>query len=71
MTIVLYCLGLVFIVPTLLPLSRHEAWWIRACDFPRLQIGAGLLLVLFTGEKVPDTFFPGEKVPDTFSDTFS
>jgi endonuclease/exonuclease/phosphatase (EEP) superfamily protein YafD len=45
-TIVLYCLGLVFIVLTLLPLSRHEAWWIRACDFPRLQIAAGLLAVL-------------------------
>jgi len=45
-TLVLYCLGLVFIVLTLLPLSRHEAWWIRACDFPRLQIGAGLLAVL-------------------------
>jgi endonuclease/exonuclease/phosphatase (EEP) superfamily protein YafD len=45
-TIVLYCLGLVFIVATLLPLSRHEAWWIRACDFPRLQIGAGLMVVL-------------------------
>jgi endonuclease/exonuclease/phosphatase (EEP) superfamily protein YafD len=45
-TIVLSGLGLVFIALTLLPLSRHEAWWIRACDFPRLQIAAGLLLVL-------------------------
>ena len=23
---------------TLLPLSRHEAWWIRGLDFPRLQL---------------------------------
>jgi endonuclease/exonuclease/phosphatase (EEP) superfamily protein YafD len=45
-TTVLYCLGLVFIAATVLPLSRHEAWWIRACDFPRLQISAGLVLVL-------------------------
>jgi len=45
-TTVLYCLGLILIGATLLPLSRHEAWWVRACDFPRLQIGAGLLLVL-------------------------
>jgi len=44
-TIVLYCLGLVFIAATLLPLSRQEAWWVRACDFLRLAIGAGLLLV--------------------------
>ena len=46
MTTILYCLGLVFIAVTLLPLSRHEAWWVRACDFPRLQIGAGLFAVL-------------------------
>jgi hypothetical protein len=44
-TIVLYCLGLVFIAATLLPRSRHEAGD-PACDFLRLAIGAGLLLVL-------------------------
>jgi len=31
-------LGVLCIVATLLPLSRHEAWWIRVLDFPRLQI---------------------------------
>jgi endonuclease/exonuclease/phosphatase (EEP) superfamily protein YafD len=31
-------LALVSIGATLVSLSRHEAWWIRACDFPRVQI---------------------------------
>ena len=31
-------LGVVAIVTTALPLSRHPAWWIRVLDFPRLQI---------------------------------
>ena len=34
------------LVATLLPLLRKTAWWIRVCDFPRLQIVAGLLLSL-------------------------
>ncbi|WP_240761367.1 endonuclease/exonuclease/phosphatase family protein [Nitrosococcus wardiae] len=33
-------------VATFLPLLRHEAWWIRAFDFPRLQILALGLVVL-------------------------
>jgi endonuclease/exonuclease/phosphatase (EEP) superfamily protein YafD len=37
-TIVLYLTGAACVVATLLPLSKHEAWWVRACDFPRLQI---------------------------------
>jgi endonuclease/exonuclease/phosphatase (EEP) superfamily protein YafD len=44
--IVLYLIGLLCIVATLLPLSRHEAWWIRVCDFPRLQIVATSIVVL-------------------------
>jgi endonuclease/exonuclease/phosphatase (EEP) superfamily protein YafD len=46
LTILLYLTGLVCVVVTLLPLSRHEAWWIRACDFPRLQIVAASGAVL-------------------------
>jgi endonuclease/exonuclease/phosphatase (EEP) superfamily protein YafD len=49
LTIVLCLMGIVCIVATLLPLSRNEAWWIRACDFPRLQIvlaSAGALVGL-------------------------
>lgn len=39
-------LGGAGLVATLLPLLRQTAWWIRVCDFPRLQIVAGLLLSL-------------------------
>lgn len=34
---------------TLLPLSRHEAWWVRGLDFPRLQL-AVLALALLAAE---------------------
>jgi endonuclease/exonuclease/phosphatase (EEP) superfamily protein YafD len=40
-----YGLAVLCLVATLLPLSRHEAWWVRAADFPRLQIA---LLILAT-----------------------
>ncbi len=32
------------LLATLLPVFRQTAWWIRICDFPRLQIVAGLCL---------------------------
>ena len=44
--LLLYLLGLAGIALTLVSLSRHEAWWIWACDFPRLQIAALLIVVL-------------------------
>lgn len=31
---------------TLLPLWRHEAWWVRSLDFPRLQLFVVSLLLL-------------------------
>lgn len=31
---------------TLLPLSRHEAWWIRDWDFPRLQLSVAAVMLL-------------------------
>lgn len=41
----LMTLAVFFIVATLLPLVRHEAWWIRIFDFPRAQIAvAGFLI---------------------------
>ena len=30
--------GLFCIAATLLPILKNEAWWIRICDFPRLQL---------------------------------
>lgn len=46
----------VLVVVTLLPLTRHQAWWVRGWDFPRLQlavIAAGLAIGL--GACVGDT----------------
>jgi endonuclease/exonuclease/phosphatase (EEP) superfamily protein YafD len=36
----LYGLGLLSLIATLLPFCRTETWWVRACDFPRAQIAA-------------------------------
>ena len=41
-----WAVGAVALVATLLPLLRQTAWWIRVCDFPRLQIVLGLVLAL-------------------------
>ena len=43
---VVWVLGGAGLLVTLLPIFRQTAWWIRICDFPRLQIVAGLLLAL-------------------------
>jgi endonuclease/exonuclease/phosphatase (EEP) superfamily protein YafD len=34
----IYAMGLTCIGATIVPLSKHEAWWVRSCDFPRAQI---------------------------------
>lgn len=34
------------LVPTLLPMLRHDAWWVRSFDFPRLQLCCLLLVLL-------------------------
>lgn len=31
---------------TLLPISKHKAWWVRGADFPRLQLAAFALVLL-------------------------
>jgi endonuclease/exonuclease/phosphatase (EEP) superfamily protein YafD len=33
-----YGLGLLLLIATILPFHKDETWWVRACDFPRLQI---------------------------------
>jgi endonuclease/exonuclease/phosphatase (EEP) superfamily protein YafD len=48
-----WLLGGVGLVATLLPILRQTAWWIRVCDFPRLQIVAGLLLSITLGLALP------------------
>jgi len=39
---------------TALPLSRSEIWWVRALDFPRLQIAVMALLLLLVEITVLD-----------------
>jgi endonuclease/exonuclease/phosphatase (EEP) superfamily protein YafD len=38
--LLIYGLAVLCIVATLLPFHKSEAWWVRACDFPRTQIAA-------------------------------
>ena len=42
----IHILAAAIALPTLLPLIRRDAWWIRACEFPRVQLlGAAIALV--------------------------
>jgi hypothetical protein len=46
-------------VLTLLPLWRHEAWWVRAMDFPRLQLAATAAVVIAIEWALLDFSKPG------------
>jgi endonuclease/exonuclease/phosphatase (EEP) superfamily protein YafD len=46
--LLLYCLSAIVACLTLAPHLRHEVWWIRATDFPRLQF-AVLAIIAATG----------------------
>ncbi len=48
-----WLLGGVALLATLLPLLRQTAWWIRICDFPRLQIVGGLAGALLLALLLP------------------
>jgi endonuclease/exonuclease/phosphatase (EEP) superfamily protein YafD len=39
-----WILGSLALLVTVLPVLRQTAWWIRICDFPRLQIVASLVI---------------------------
>lgn len=43
--IVLYLLGLLTIILTVLPFFKFSVWWVRIGDFPRLQIAALCIVV--------------------------
>ena len=51
---VLWVLGGLALLVTLLPILRQTAWWIRICDVPRLQIVAALILSLVGALAMPD-----------------
>ena len=45
--ITLLSLAGLLILATVLPLWRHDAWWVRACDFPSVQlVFTGLIVLL-------------------------
>jgi endonuclease/exonuclease/phosphatase (EEP) superfamily protein YafD len=44
--LLLYGLGLLCLVATILPFHKDETWWVRACDFPRLQIATVIGITL-------------------------
>lgn len=46
LTIVLYIVGLLVIIVTLLPLWRTTRWWVRVWDFPRFQVAVVCLALL-------------------------
>ncbi len=44
--LLLALLAALFVLQTGLALFRSRAWWVRVCDFPRLQIALGALVIL-------------------------
>ena len=44
--LLLYALGALVLLATLLPLWRTTRWWVRICDFPRFQTAILALVVL-------------------------
>jgi len=45
-TLILYLLGAIVVIATLLPMSRSSRWWVRLCDFPRFQVVVLAITVL-------------------------
>ncbi len=57
--IIIYLIGLLLIILTVLPLLKLDAWWIRIGDFPRLQIAflCGLAAAIFLVSGYPLGWF--------------
>lgn len=51
-------LTLLIAVATLLPIWRHEAWWVRGLDFPRVQLFSLSLILLVADFTVLDRSLP-------------
>lgn len=49
---------IILTIITLLPLWRHEAWWVRSLDFPRLQLSVISLLLLVLESALLDLSHP-------------
>ncbi len=49
----LWLAAAIVVAATVLPLSRTNAWWVRACDFPRPQIALGGALVFVLAFVLP------------------
>lgn len=60
MEIFVILVGIFMMVATVLPFIRHEAWWIRAFDFPRLQITAITAVVFAAFIALADDFTTAE-----------
>jgi hypothetical protein len=56
------------LIPTVLPMLRHEVWWVRGFDFPRLQLCCLLLVLLFHSTHF--TLAEIHRLPDFGSDHF-
>jgi hypothetical protein len=42
----LYCLGTMSLIATVLPTCKTTLWWVRLCDFPRFQIALVALIIV-------------------------
>ena len=49
---------IILTILTLLPIWRHEAWWVRSLDFPRLQLSMISLLLLVLASVLIDLTHP-------------
>jgi endonuclease/exonuclease/phosphatase (EEP) superfamily protein YafD len=45
-TVILLIIGVLLMLPTILPLSTLPRWWVRTWDFPRLQLAILYLVAI-------------------------